>query len=300
MGKKKGKSRLGLYILLCVLPVLLIYTYVVIIPILGAMRFSLFQWSGGADMKFIGLKNYRLLFRDTEFWKAFQNNVWIALTCILGQIGIAFFFSALLSSRVIRFKAFHRVVAYFPATISAVVVGFVWSFIFNYDFGLVNAFLRAIHLEKWAKPWLDNPATIVFIISIPLIWQYIGYYMVIIMSAMTSIDPSIYEMAELDGASSLQKALRITLPLIKNSLAVAVMLCIAGNMKIFDHIYVMTNGGPGTSSMVMALQVYKTTFIKSQYGYASAMSVGILILSLSLVIISRVCITQPWRKEKDV
>ena len=86
-------------------------------------------------------------------------------------------------------------------------------------------------------------------------------------------------MAELDGATGVQKAVKITLPLIKGSIAVAVMLCIAGNMKIFDHIYVMTNGGPGTSSMVMALQVYKTTFIKNQFGYASAMSIGILVLS---------------------
>ena len=116
---------------------------------------------------------------------------------------------------------------------------------------------------------------------------------------MTSIDPSIYEMAELDGATGIQKAVKITLPLIKGSIAVAVMLCIAGNMKIFDHIYVMTNGGPGTSSMVMALQVYKTTFIKNQFGYASAMSIGILVLSLGLVGISRLIITRPWRKESD-
>jgi len=150
-----------------------------------------------------------------------------------------------------------------------------------------------------AKPWLDNPNTIISVVSIPLIWQYIGYYMVIIMAAMTSIDPSIYEMAELDGATGIQKAVKITLPLIKGSIAVAVMLCIAGNMKIFDHIYVMTNGGPGTSSMVMALQVYKTTFIKNQFGYASAMSIGILVLSLGLVGISRLIITRPWRKESD-
>ena len=271
----------------------------VILPIINAFNYSFYNWSGGPQAKYVGWKNYQILLKDTSFWHAFSNNIWIAVLCIAGQIGIAFVFSALLTSRFVRFKKLHRVVAYFPATISAVVVGFTWSFIFNYDYGLVNVILRALHLGNLAKPWLDNPNTIISVVSIPLIWQYIGYYMVIIMAAMTSIDPSIYEMAELDGATGVQKAVKITLPLIKGSIAVAVMLCIAGNMKIFDHIYVMTNGGPGTSSMVMALQVYKTTFIKNQFGYASAMSIGILVLSLGLVGISRLIITRPWRKESD-
>ena len=136
------------------------------------------------------------------------------------------------------------------------------------------------------------------VVSIPLIWQYIGYYMAIILSAMTAIDKSIYEVAEIDGASGIERAVYITLPLIKDALGVAVMLCIAGNMKIFDHIYVMTNGGPGTSSMVMALSVYKTTFIKNRYGYASAMSVMIMILTMGIMGIFRL-IGKIVRKEKE-
>ena len=299
MRKSTLKPKTRMAIIVCLLPALIIYTYVVILPIINAFNYSFYNWSGGPQAKYVGWKNYQILLKDTSFWHAFSNNIWIAVLCIAGQIGIAFVFSALLTSRFVRFKKLHRVVAYFPATISAVVVGFTWSFIFNYDYGLVNVILRALHLGNLAKPWLDNPNTIISVVSIPLIWQYIGYYMVIIMAPMTSIDPSIYEMAELDGATGVQKAVKITLPLIKGSIAVAVMLCIAGNMKIFDHIYVMTNGGPGTSSMVMALQVYKTTFIKNQFGYASAMSIGILVLSLGLVGISRLIITRPWRKESD-
>ena len=299
MDRTRRKNQTGLFIFLCLLPALLIYTYVVIIPIIGAFRYSLFNWSGGPKMKYIGLKNYRILLKDKAFWAAFRNNVLITILCVIGQIGIAFIFSAMLSMRFIRFKGVHRVVAYFPSTISAVVVGFAWSFLFNYDYGLINVILRALHFDDLARPWLDNPKTIILVVCIPLIWQYIGYYMVIIMAAMSSIDPSVYEMAELDGASGIQRALKITLPLIRSAIGVAVMLCIAGNMKIFDHIYVMTNGGPGTSSMVMALQVYKTTFVKNQFGYASAMSVGILILSLALVGGSRLIINRPWRREES-
>lgn len=294
---KKPKYRNGLIIALCILPAFIIYTYVVIIPIFNAVRYSFYNWSGGIDFKWIGLKNYQILLRDKAFMHSVINSISIAFISVVGQIGIAFVFSVLLNTRYIRFKKFHRVVSFFPATISAVIVGFTWSFIFNYDYGLLNMGLRFLHLDNLVKAWLDDPATIILTVSIPLIWQYIGYYMVIILSAMTSIDPGIYEMAELDGATGVQKALKITLPLIKRAMGVAVMLCIAGSMKIFDHIYVMTNGGPGTSSMVMALQVYKTTFVKNQFGYASAMSVAILVLSLGLVMISQVVINKPWRKE---
>lgn len=282
---QKFKTRRN--ILLCLLPVFLIYTYAVMFPIIQAFRYSLYNWSGGPQMVFFGLKNYQLLFKDTAFWDAFQNNILITVLCVVGQIGLAFIFSCILNTRFIKVKSLHRVVSFFPSTISAVIVGFVWMFIFNYDYGLLNSILRALNLGDLASAWLDNPDTIIPIVSIPLIWQYIGYYMAIILSAMTSIDSSIYEVAEIDGASGFKRAIYITLPLIKDSLIVATMLCIAGNMKIFDHIYTMTNGGPGTSSMVMALDVYKTTFIKNRYGYASAMSVMIMILTMGIIGIIR-------------
>lgn len=290
----KPNIKLGIFI--CLLPALLVYTYVAVIPIFKALYLSLYNWSGGPKMTFVGLKNYSILMKDSAFWDSFKNNILITIFCVIGQIGIAFVFSSLLNTRFMKLKSLHRVVAYFPATISAVVVGFVWMFIFNYDYGLINSLLRLAGLDNLAKAWLDNPKTIILIVSIPLIWQYIGYYMVIIMSAMTSIDTSIFEVAELDGASGFKRAIYITLPLIKESLVVTIMLCIAGNMKIFDHIYVMTNGGPGTSSMVMALNVYKTTFVKNRFGYASAMSVAVLVLSLVLVGGLRLLASQPWRK----
>lgn len=297
MKKSVVKRETKIAILICIIPAFLIYTFVVIAPIFKAFQYSFYSWSGGPDMEFIGWKNYSILLKNNSFWSAAKNNVLISIFCIIGQIGLAFIFSVMLTSKFMKLKKLHRVVAYFPATISAVVVGFTWSFIFNYDYGLINVILKLLNLSEWVRPWLDNPDTIVGVVSIPLIWQYIGYYMVILMAAMTSVDPSIYEMAELDGATAFQRAIKITLPLIKSALAVTVMLCIAGNMKIFDHIYVMTNGGPGTSSMVLALLVYKTTFIKNQFGYASAMSIVILLLSFALVGISRLLIYQPWKKE---
>ena len=112
------------------------------------------------------------------------------------------------------------------------------------------------------------------LVSIPLIWQYIGYYMVILQSAIASIGTDVLESAEIDGANGVQKALYITLPLIKNTVLVCITLCIAGNMKAFDNIFVMTKGGPGTSSMVMAMYGYQISFNQSNMGYGSCISVS--------------------------
>jgi len=282
------------------LPGLLWYTGLVALPLVISIIKSLYSWKGGPAQTYIGLKNYQLLLSDTIFWQAFSNNIKITCLSVVGQIGLAFVLSSLLSVRFIRFKRLHRTVAYFPATVAAVVVGYVWSIIFSYDYGLINSVLRAIGLGGLAAPWLDNPATIIYVVCIPIIWQYIGYYMIIILAGITSIDQEVYDMAEIDGATSVQKALKITLPLIRGTLGVCIMLCISGNMKIFDHIYTLTGGGPGNSSIVMAMHVYKTTFIKSQFGYANAMSVLIMVLSLSLVLLSRLIMNRPWRRESDM
>lgn len=261
-------------------PGVILYTFVVFLPVLGALYYSLFEWSGGPKMKFIGFQNYLELIKDSVFWHSFFNNLILVAVCIVGQIGIAFVLAVLLNSRSVKLKQFHRVVSYFPVTLSAVVIAFIWSMIFDYNYGLLNYLLKALHLEEYIQPWLSNSKLAIFLVAIPLIWQYVGYYLVIILSAFGSIDRSILEIAELDGANGFQRARLIIYPLIKSTLIVCTILCVSGNMKAFDHIYVMTGGGPGNASMVMALYAYNNSFIKYKMGYGSALSIGILILSL--------------------
>lgn len=284
--------------LLLVVPILW-YGFMVAAPIVTAGKNSLYNWSGGAKKVFIGLQNYRFLMKDSVFWQALGNNLKITVFSVIGQIGLAFVLSCLLSTRAVKLKGLHRTTAYFPATISAIVVGYVWNFIFNYDTGLINSLLRSFGMGNLASAWLDNPSTIIYVVCIPIIWQYIGYYMIIILAGITSIDPEVFEMAELDGANGFQRAIRITLPLLRKTLGVCVMLCISGNMKIFDHIYSLTNGGPGNSSLVMAMHAYRTTFVKSKFGYASAISIAILIVSLALVLVVRLIVNRPWKKGED-
>ena len=278
------------------LPSLLFFIFVVIVPIFAAVYYSTFRWPGGRIMTFIGLNNYIDMFNDSVFWASFRNNIFITVFCLIGQIGLAFLFACLLNTRDLKMKNLHRSIAYFPVTISAVVVGFVWTMIYDYNYGILNLFLNFIGRDDLVRPWISSRETIMTVVSIPLVWQYIGLYLVIILAAMTSISSEIFEMAEIDGAGGFRKAIYITLPMIRGTLITCVMLCIACNMRAFDHIFAMTRGGPGFSSSVMAIYAYNVSFMQINMGYGSTLSIGILIISFGLVIASRVALTRLSRK----
>ena len=239
---------------LCIPVALFIFT--VFVPLIAALYYGFTDWKGGPVKNFNGIQNYVQLFHDDVFWHSFGNNLYLVVACIIGQIGIAFIIVMLINSKLVKLKGIHRTFGFFPSTISALCIGFVWKMIYDQRTGLINWYLtEVLHKYKNMKSapiWLGGEAApIMLVLSIPLIWQYIGYYMVIILSAVASIDTSVLESAEIDGATGFQRAIYIIFPLIKNTLLVCITLCIAGNMKAFDSIYAMTEGGPGTSSMVM-------------------------------------------------
>lgn len=269
------------------LPSVILFAFMVLVPVVLAVRYSFFKWSGGPKMQFIGLDNYRNLLVDSNFWHAFLNNLLIVGFSVVGQIGIAFVISIFLMSKLAKWKGFHRTVIFIPVVLSSVVIGFLWGMIYNQDAGMLNWLLRTVGLESWIKPWLDDPGIVMYSVTVPIVWQYIGFYLIIFLAAMQSINSEVYEMAELDGATGFKKMLHITLPLLAPTIKIAVMLCIAGNMKAFDSIFVMTGGGPGSSSTVMAQYAYDTSFKAYKLGYGSAISVGIMILSVALILISR-------------
>ncbi|NLI22779.1 MAG: sugar ABC transporter permease [Clostridiales bacterium] len=273
------KRTLYLYLLLP----LIIYVFTVFVPLVTALFYSFFEWKGGPEKAFNGVSNYIQLYNDATFWKAFGNNIYLVVACLVGQIGIAFFLVLLVNSRQARLKSIHRTFGFFPSTISAVCIGMIWAMVYHNKYGILNWFLTTVGRPDLCEVWLNDTQHIMLIVTIPLIWQFIGYYMVIIFSAVASIDSEVFESAEIDGANAFQTAMRITLPLIKNTMLVCVTLCIAGNMKAFDNIYTMTRGGPGTASMVMAMYGYKISFEQSNMGYGSSISVGIFVLSLLVI-----------------
>ena len=276
---KPKKSVLFAYL---IIPVV-IFVFSVFVPLVTALVYSFFQWKGGPVKTFNGLTNYRTLFKDSTFWLSFRHNIFLVLVCIVGQIGIAFIFVLMINSKLVKLKGIHRTFGFFPSTVAAVSIGFIWQMIYDYNRGLINWFLDKIGRADLRQVWLNNEGLVMLLVAIPLVWQWIGYYMVILLSAISSIDQEIFEVAELDGANAIQRAVYIVFPLVKNTILVCITLCIAGNMKAFDNIYVMTKGGPGTSSMVMAMYGYQVSFSQQNMGYGSAISVGIFVLSLLVI-----------------
>ena len=276
--KPKTKT---LILYLC-LPVAM-FIFTVFVPLVTALVYSFFEWKGGPVKTFNGLANYVQLIHDSTFWQSFGHNIYLVIACIIGQVGIAFLLVLLVNAKATKLKGMHRTFGFFPSTIAAVCIGLIWNMIYHNKYGLINWFLKAIGRADLCQVWLNNSKLVMLLVTIPLIWQYIGYYMVILQSAIASIGTDVLESAEIDGANGVQKALYITLPLIKNTVLVCITLCIAGNMKAFDNIFVMTKGGPGTSSMVMAMYGYQISFNQSNMGYGSCISVGIFVLSLLVI-----------------
>ena len=268
-------------------PGVLLYIFAVIIPILWALRYSFYNWSGGAKMDFVGLGNYIEICKDPLFWKSLSNNLIVVAICLIGQVGIAIIVATLLSSKYIKGRQFHRSVVFFPTVLSAIVVGFIWVIMYNNDYGLLNWFLNAIGLKSLIYPWLDDPKKVIYSISYPLIWQYIGYYAIILLAGMSNIGSEVLESCEIDGAVGWRKLVYIIYPLLKPTIAICAMMSIAGNMKIFDNIMAMTNGGPGSSSTVLAIYAYKQSFTFFRFGYGSAVSIVMLLVSVVIVSITK-------------
>ena len=290
--KTKAKIRDGLrpsgsVMTLYLLPGLLIYLLIFIFPSVMSLLLSLFKFTSIKSFQFIGLANYKTLIADSNVLLALKNNLFLVGVCLIGQIGLALTLAGLLNSSMARLSNVYRTLIFFPVTLSAVVIGYVWKMVYDYNYGIIAFLLKAFGHGDMVNPWLSQADTVMTAVSIPMIWQYVGFHLVILLSAMTSIDKSVYEMAEVDGANGFQRMFKITLPLIRGTIMLCVFLCISANMKAFDHILAMTNGGPGFSSSVLALYAYKVSFSQMNMGYGSAVSVFVLVVTMCLFLISR-------------
>lgn len=261
-----------------------LYLFIVVAPILFSAYFSLFNWNGGPKMKFVGFANYVKTCQDPVFWKSFNNTMLFTALMTVGQVGIAFVFTLFFTMKWVKFVTFHRTVMFFPNVISAVIIGLMWQLIYNSDIGLLNAFLRAMGLSDRIRVWLGDPKIAMYSLAVPVIWQYVGYYLIILMSAVGSIPKDIFEVAEIDGADGWKRSVYITIPMIWDSLKICVMICVSGSFKAFDHIMIMTGGGPGRATSVLTLYNYNVSFTSMKLGYGCAMAVVILVFSLILTV----------------
>jgi len=203
---------------------------------------------------------------------------------VVFQAGVAFVLAALMTTKLVRWKSFVQSAFFFPCIISPLVTAYIWKVLYSEQYGVLNKLLDAAGLDFLQRNWLSDPQVIMTSICIPLAWQYIGFYLVIFLAGLTGIEREILEVAEIDGANFVQRMFYIVLPLMKGTIKVALLICISGSIKIFDQIYAMSMGGPGNASMVVSLYAYNVAFKGQDFGYASAISVAAMIISLLLII----------------
>ncbi|GGE26105.1 ABC transporter permease [Pullulanibacillus camelliae] len=265
-------------------PALLIYIGFAIVPIIISFYYSFMKWDGFSPMQYVGLDNFKELFKDQLFWHSLKNNVYVILASVIGQLSLALLF-ALLLNRKLKGAKFFRTIGFMPVVLSSVVVSLTWSLIYNSEDGLLNELLRAVGLQSWTQNWLGNEHLAMISVCVTIIWQFIGLYMIIFLAALQNIPREILEAAEIDGATEWSKTWKIILPMMKDTITAALVLAISGSLKTFDQIYVMTSGGPNHATDVSALYMYNKTFQSLQFGYGSAISVFIFIFGLVLILV---------------
>jgi N-acetylglucosamine transport system permease protein len=277
------------------LPAIVLYGIFVVYPYVQAFYFSLTSWRGvSANRPFVGLDNYERLWGDDRFREALTRNGQLLIVLPLVTIAIALIFASLFTQggQAVAGARFYRIVFFFPQIIPAVIVGILWSYVYTPNIGLFNGVLRKIGLEGQTRSWLTDPATVLWAVVAVAIWSSVGFYMVIFLASMQSIPTSFYEAAVLDGASRWTSFKDITFPLIWESVRTSIIYLAIAALDFFILIVVVSGGSTTMGAQraeVAALYLYNQAFDSNRWGYASAIGVVLLLLTLILsVVIMRV------------
>lgn len=260
------------------LPALVLFLTIIIVPIFMSVTYSLTEWDGIGKKVFTGFDNYKELFLTNSdgFWRAVKNSLIFAAGSVFVQLPISLIL-ALILARGVKGERFYVSVYFIPVLISTVVIGQLWMKIYNPQYGLLNTVLRSMGLEQLTGNWLGDTKKVIFAVIVPVLWQYIGYHMLLMYASVRSISEEIFEAARIDGANGIQTALHITIPLMKPILKVCVTFAVVGSLKNFDLVYVMTGGGPAGVSQLPSTLMVETIFSRNMYGYGSSMAIFIIL-----------------------
>ncbi len=275
-----------IHIVIFLLPALILFCGVLIAPIGVSGYFSLFDWNGFGPKTFIGLSNYKELFTSNSigFMKALRNSLLLAALSVFLQLPLALGL-ALTLGRNIKGERLFLSVFFMPVLISTVVIGQLWLKIYNPDYGILNVFLRSIGLDNLAQIWLGSKKTALGAVFVPVLWQYVGYHMLLLYAGVKSVPTELREAAMLDGASDLQVDRYIVLPYIKPILRISVIFAVTGSLKSFDLIYVLTNGGPLHSTEVPSTLMISMLFLRNRYGMGSTIAVLLIVLCFAFALL---------------
>lgn len=275
-------NRIRSYLILLA-PAVLIYALVIIFPILFNVGFSFTRWTGFGAPQWLGLGNYRRMFADPVFLHGLRNNLLIVAVSVFGQIPLGFVFAYIIYRKMVHRERFFEVMIFLPITISPIVVAILWNQIFSSS-GVFTQLVRIIREDpRYVFAIFENKQWALFPILFVILWMYTGLYMVIFIANLQRIDPQVLESATIDGATEGQILGRIILPLMVNIVFTTAVFAITGSLKSFDLIFAFTGGGPAHYTEVIAIYMYQNTFRYYNYGFGSAISMVIIVLSVGLI-----------------
>jgi len=269
---------------LFLLPACAIIGAFVLYPMLHAIGASLTDYNMITESHFVGLANYEKLARDPFFWNSLQNTL-IYLAVVVPFLVIAPIFLALLVNKSLAGIKVFRAIFYLPVITSLVVTGLIWKWVYE-EHGILNYFLISSGITDDPVAFLTDPTNALFSVMAVTIWTGLGYYMVIYLAGLQSIPRHLYEAAEVEGISKWQQTLHITIPLLKPSIAVVAVMSSIAAMKVFEEVYVMTQGGPLDATKTLVYFIYQSAFEEFDMGYAAAAGVVLFLLTLGLSLVN--------------
>lgn len=282
MKKVKGKS---IFITICVAPAVILFVIFMLIPTFNVFKMSLYKWGGYSNTKqFVGLNNFKILMEDTNFFRSFQNTVLLIAIVTIVTMALSLIFAAILSREKIKGQNFFRIIFYIPNILSVVVISAIFSAIYDPNNGLLNSIIGIFRgSEKTPILWLGDQKLVIYSLVIAMIWQAIGYYMVMYMASMASVPESLYESANLEGAGRIRQFFSITLPLIWTNIRTTLTFFVISSINIsFLIVKALTNGGPDGATEVFLSYMYKQAYTNSSYGYGMTIGVVVFLFSFGL------------------
>lgn len=286
-------------ILSLVLPGILLFLFAILAPICLSVYYGFTDYSGMGSYNFIGIENYKKLFFDKSFLTALRNSLLLAMGFVFIQHPLALIVAAVLDKLGGKAESFFRCVYFIPNVISVAVIAYLWKFIYNPDFGLLNNVIKALG-GRGDINWFSTDRAI-WSVLIVLIWHGFGWGMLIYYTGIKNIDPTLYEAAAIDGANQRVTFLRITLPLMKPVIQVNVTMAVISALKQMETVYLLTNGGPGDSTQFAANYLYQQAFKAYKYGYGNAIGVVFIIICLlATVLLNKIFEERSPKKVEEV
>lgn len=273
LGNKKA-------IALFVVPALILYTIIVMVPVIWSFYYSFYDGSPGLKWEFAGLSNYARLFKDKNFKNALLVNCKYVLVVTIGQVGLGLLLALMFKFWLRKCKTFVRTLVFFPVVLPTVAVGQLFAKIYEIqpNYGLLNSLLSAVGLNSLVQPWIGQSSTALWCLCVMDIWVAMGFYSVIFYGALLDIPDDIIEAARIDGSGSWNLFRRILLPLLRPMIVTSLVFSFSGTVKMFESSMALTNGGPGSATKSLSMYMYDVSFTYNKVGYGSVIAIVIFLI----------------------